>query len=274
MASAVDIMRNKYAPMLSKTLQNAVAHRIGKEFPRMGGVRIQQLCAEMVLEVVNDHLRPLEQIRHGQIVWMAIAIDDPPARGKRISDTKLLPVVLDVHTPEDVEGRLNRRNYLERMETKAVRLCRQAYAQGGLLSNCDLAEILNFSDSTIAAALRGYESRTGKIVPRRATTHDVGTGVTHKSIICAKHYLEGKSSDVIARETHHSIQAVDKYIGQYDRVRHCRLQGLTEQESAFTLNCSLRLVKEYLALEKQLSDLKSLKGKNLVKSKTKKITRK
>ena len=40
----------------------------------------------------------------------------------------------------------------ELLQDKAVRLCEQAYAQGGLLSNCDLAELLATSDSRIFSA--------------------------------------------------------------------------------------------------------------------------
>ena len=252
MARKVDYVRKKFAPMLDKTLHNALAHRIGIEFPRMGGSRIQQLCAQMVMEVVNDHLRPSEHMRHGQIMWLAISVDDPPSRGKHIANTKMVSVILDVHTPEDIELILDRRKPKERLEAKAIRLCRQAYKQHGLLSNCDLAEILCTSESKIASILSAYESSHEEIVPRRANIHDVGTGITHKNIICSKYYLDGKTSDVVARETCHSIDAVDRYIGQYDRVRHCRLQGLSDQETAYALNCSLRLVQEYLDLEEKL----------------------
>lgn len=250
MARNPDYTRKKYGPMLDKTLTNALAHRIGQEFPRIGGPRIRQLCAELVLDVVGQHLRPREHINHGQAVWMAVSVDDPPARHKRIADTDLVPVVLDLTTPEDIQGRLDRQSPGQRLENKVVRLCRQAHEQGALLSNCDLAELLGGrDDATIGKMLASYEHRTQKNVPRRATLHDVGSGLTHKAIICRKRYIEGKSSDEIARETYHSIKAVDCYLGQYDRVRHCRQQGMTAQEIAYTLNCSISLVHEYIRLD-------------------------
>ena len=55
MGSKPDYIRNKYAPLQAKTLQNALANRVAKEFPRIGGPRIQQLCAEMILEVLSQH---------------------------------------------------------------------------------------------------------------------------------------------------------------------------------------------------------------------------
>jgi hypothetical protein len=252
MSREVDYVRKKFGPLLDKTLENALAHRMAEEFPRIGGPRIRQLCARMILEVIGDHVRSREQVQHGQALWMAVALDDPPARYRHIADTRLVPVVLDVSTPQDVQARLDRESRPQRLQRKAVRLCRQAHQQGALLSNCDLAELLNVTDSGVAAALTGYEQTTGELVPRRATLHDVGTGLTHKAIICRKRYREGKSSDLIARETYHSMEAVDRYLGQFDRVRHCRQQGLSAEQTAYTLNCSLGLVREYLTLDQEL----------------------
>jgi DNA-binding CsgD family transcriptional regulator len=238
--------------MQSRTLKNVLAHRIESEFPRIGGPRIRQLCAEMILEVIGDHVRPAESVNHGQILWMAISVDDPPSCHKRIADTNLVAVVLDLSDSTDIESRLQKISPENRTLAKALRLCQQAYEQGAVLSNCDLAELLTMSEKKIASILAAYERDTGKVVPRRATVHDVGTGLTHKRIICYKRYAEGKSSDQIARETYHSIEAVDRYLGQYDRVRHCRLQGMTPEETAQTLNCSLSLVQEYLDIDQQL----------------------
>ena len=252
MGSRLDYVRKKFGPLLAKTLRNAVSHVIHKEFPRIGGERICALCAEMILEVVERHVRPREHVRHGQALWMAVSVDDPPSRGKGIAQTDLVPVVLDISTPDDVQMRLERKSSAQRLLEKARRLCQQAYEQGGLLSNCDLAELLHARDEQIAAVLAAHERETGKLIPRRATVHDVGTGLTHKAIICRKRYLEGKPADQVARETYHTLESVDRYLGQFDRIRHCRLQGMSEQETAFTLQCSLSLVRQYRQIDEEL----------------------
>lgn len=252
MSREVDYLRKRFAPLLEKSLKNALAHAIGRDFPRMGGLRIRRLCAEMILEVVERHLRPREHVRHGQTLWLGVDVNDPPSRGKRAADTHMIPVVLDLSTDEDIHARLARELSEDRLRMKAVRLCRQAYQQGALLSNSDLAELLTANESRVSSVLASYERATGKVVPRRATLHDVGTGLTHKRIICWKRYAEGKSSDEIARETYHSVEAVDRYLGQFDRVRHCRTQGMTPAETAYTLNCSRSLVAEYLRIDREL----------------------
>ncbi len=249
MSSKPDFIRKRFGPIREKTLRNARAHRIVKEFPRIGGPRICQLCAAMILEVISKHLRSREHLTHGQTLWMAVSVNNPPANRQRIADTELIPVLLDLCTAEDVQLRIDRLPVPQRLLRKVLRLCQQAYDQGGLLSNCDLAELLNTEDSRIAQVLVEHERITGTLVPRRATIHDVGSGLTHKRIICWKRYAEGKEPHIVARETYHSLEAVDRYLGQYDRVRHCRLQGLTPEQTAHTLACSVGLVKEYLAID-------------------------
>ena len=57
MSSKPDFIRKKFGPLRAKTLRNALAHRIVKEFPRIGGPRICQLCADMIFEVIFKHMR-------------------------------------------------------------------------------------------------------------------------------------------------------------------------------------------------------------------------
>jgi hypothetical protein len=259
MGKQPDFLRKKFAPLQDKTLESALAHRIHQQFPRIGGPRIRRLCAQMILEVVADHLKPRESLGHGQVLWLAVSLENPPRRRQRIADTDLVPVVLDLSTPEDIEQRLARLPPNQRLLHKALRLCRQAHEQGGLLSNCDLAELLSSHDSLLASLLAQHERSTQSIVPRRATLHDVGTGTTHKRIICRKRFHEGKEPHQVARETYHTLEAVDRYLGQYDRVRHCRLHGLTPAETAHALGCSLRLVEEYLDIDRELDPTQRLK---------------
>lgn len=52
------------------------------------------------------------------------------------------------------------------------------------------------------------------------------------------------------------LEAVDRYLGQFDRVRHCRGEGMSPEQTAFTLNCGVSLVNEYLAIDGELEGTK------------------
>lgn len=252
MAAETDFLRKKFGPLRGRNLELALTQLLARELPRLGGQRVLHLCAQIILEFLARHQRARETVSHGQVLWLAIARDHRPARGQRIADTQLVPVVLDLSTAEDLEARLSRRSPPERLCQRAVRLCQQSYQQGGLLGNCDLAELLSSTDGQIARLLVDYEQRTQTVVPRRATLHDVGTGLTHKRIICLKRFAEGKEPAQIARETYHSLAAVDHYLAQFDRVRYCRRLGMSTAEVAHLLDRSLSLVEEYFAIDDEL----------------------
>jgi len=256
MINKTDSLKAGLQPLLAKTLENALAHRIEKEFPRIGGQRICRLCAEMIMEVIHNHIRPKEHIHHGQIVWTTVSIDDRPGWCQKIADTDLVTVVLDASTAEDIQSRIDRVHPRQWRLHKAIRMCRQAYEQGGLLTNYDLSEILNVADSLVAQLLSNYERQNKTLIPRRGTIHDAGNSLSHKWIICHKRYVEGKSADQIARETYHSLDAVDRYLGQFDRVRHCLQQGMDTTEIAHILNCSISLVQVYEEMDKELENKK------------------
>jgi hypothetical protein len=251
MGAKADYVKKKFEPQKQKTLEAALAYRIGVEFPRLGP-RLREVCAQMVVETLAAHLRPREELTHGQVLWLAYSRDDPPARGKTAAQTQMIPVVLDLTRPEDIDAVIERRPAGQRLLERALRLCRQAYEQGALLSGVDLGLLLGHADSHISSVLGRHERQTGSLVPRRATLHDMGTGLTHKRIICLKRYRDGKTSDLIAQETYHSLEAVDRYLGQFDRVRHCHQQGMSPEQTAHILACGLSLVREYLEIDDEL----------------------
>jgi hypothetical protein len=86
-------------------------------------------------------------------------------------------VVLDASTPEDIQARIDRAPTSQCRLHKAIRMCRQAYEQGGLLTNYDLSEILNLGDSLIGQLLANHERQTKMLIPRRGTVHDAGGGI-------------------------------------------------------------------------------------------------
>ena len=256
MGAKADFVRKKYGPLARKTLPGALLSCLARDFPRLGGERMLRAASERILEVVFEHIRSREALRHGQVLWMGIATEERPGWCKPLSRMQLVPLLLELVTDQDIDAILKREKAGARLPRRCPRLCRQAHKQGGLLSNCDLAVLLGRSDSTVAQVLADYERNHDCLVPRRARLHDVGTGLTHKRVICWKRYGEGKTSEQVARESYHGIEAVDRYLGQFDRVRHCRRQEFSEQETAYVLGCSRALVAEYRAIDEQLREQK------------------
>jgi hypothetical protein len=64
--------------------------------------------------------------------------------------------------------------------------------------------------------------------------------------------MDRKSTLDIALETYHSPMAVDRYLGDFERVGFCLKKGLLMKEAAFTTQMSKSLIVEYAELIEEL----------------------
>jgi len=239
---------NPYGPSGRKTFKSALCHLLHTEFPGVFGPTISCLFADKIDQLYDQFHPPRSRFKAGQILWTGVAIDDPPCRDKRIEDTRLVPVVLDLVALEDIEtAKVNERRSLTRGR-KIVRLFRQAHEQGALLGHADVSLLLNMSMSRLSAYVIGHERQTGELVPRRGTIHDRGSSVTHKGIICYKSLVEKKPTSQVAAETFHSFEDVEYYVQCLRRIQLCRDKGMSLDEIAQAIGRSQALVQEYLDL--------------------------
>lgn len=186
-------------------------------------------------------------LRYGQLVWMAVPIDEYPQRGKSIVQTRMKPVILTYLAAEDIEtirhGFTSRQLRINRM----VRWCEQAYDQGALLTQLDLAVLLNVCDQVISDYVNEYQRTSGKILPTRGNIHDFSGAITHKREIITL-YLQGHLTPTIARKTRHSKEAVDRYIRDYESVKIVRKATEDIDEISQITRLSKRVIQQYLDL--------------------------
>jgi hypothetical protein len=82
------------------------------------------------------------------------------------------------------------------------------------------------------------------LIPRRDTVHDMGRSVTHNAIICYRSLVEKKPISVVAQETFHSAEDVERYVQCFRRIQLCRDKRLSQKEIAQATGHSLGLVKD------------------------------
>lgn len=235
-----------------KTFRSALCHLLQTEFPATFGPSVTKLFADRVEELYERFHVPRERLKVGQTLWAAVAIDDPPARDKRIENTRLVPIVLDLVTPRDIDDAIATGVRSETRGRKILRLFQQAYEQGAVLSYPDVSLLLHVQTSTICRTVLAHERETKQTVPRRGTIHDMGRSVTHKAIICYKRLVELKPTSQVASETYHSPEEVEYYVQCLRRVKLCHDSGMSPTETAQATAHSLSLVNEYLTLIQQL----------------------
>jgi hypothetical protein len=240
-----------------KTFKSVLCHLLHTEFPGIFGPTISRLFADKIDELYERFHPPRSRFQSGQVLWTGVAIDDPPSRNKRIEDTRLVPIVLDLVAAQDIHEAQDKVLRSRTRLTKIIRLFRQAYEQGAVLGHADVSLLLNMHISRISTCVLSYERETGQLVPRRGTIHDMGRSVTHKAIICYKSLVEKKPTSQVAQETFHSPEDVEHYVQCFRRIQLCRDKGLSPEEVAQATGHSLALVQEYLDLivEFQISPL-------------------
>jgi Protein of unknown function (DUF1670) len=233
-----------------KTFRSALRHLLHTDFPGVFGREIAGYFAERIDQLYERFHPPRSLFKMGQILWIGVATRARPTREKRIEETELVPVVLDLVTPQDLTQAKSVRLFQTR-RARIVRLFRQAYDQGVVLSEADVSLLTELTVNTISRHVMTYERETGETVPRRGTIHDLGPSVTHKGIICYKHLVEHKPTSQVAQETFHSPEAVEYYVQCFRRVQLCRDSGMSIEDTARATGHSLRLVREYLDLMAQ-----------------------
>jgi hypothetical protein len=231
-----------------KTFKSALCRLLHVEFPGIFGPTISGLFADKIDELYDRFHPPRSRFKPGQVLWTGVAIDDPPSRNKRIEDTRLVPVILDLVTVQDIEGMQTTGKRIPIRLAKIGRLFQQAYEQGAVLGHADVSLLLNMSISRISTYVINYERETGALIPPRGTIHDMGRSVTHKAIICYKSLVEKKPTSQVAQETFHSPEDVEHYVQCFRRIQLCRDKGLSPELIAQATGHSLALVQEYLDL--------------------------
>jgi hypothetical protein len=242
-----------YGPLLAKTFPVALAQWIAQEFPHLGGPKVRDLFVAEVTRLVDRFYPPPERLRPGQTVWLAVDKRDWPHDHRTLAETRLIPVVLTLVAPEDIRALVQGVNRTHVSQQVVVRLHREADAQGGVLAEADTALLLAYSLGRISELIRTYETRTGEVVPRRGTVHDLGPSLTHKALIARKALRECKSTAQVASETCHTAESVDRYLLDLMRCYICLKRAHQSlEQAAFATGLSVRLVAEYAALIDEL----------------------
>lgn len=240
-----------------KTFRSALCHLLQTEFPGAFGPAVTQLFAQRVEELFDRFHPDRSRLRVGQVLWAAVAADDPPARNKRIEDTRLLPIVLDLVTAQDIDETIATGLRQETRRKKILRMFQQAYRQGAVLSYPDVSLLLHVQTSTISREVLDHERQTKQTIPRRGTIHDMGRSISHKAVICYKRLVERKTTSQVATETLHDPEEVEYYVQCLRRVKLCRDAGMPVEEISQATGHSKSLIDEYLRLieELRLNDL-------------------
>jgi transposase len=254
--------RDRFESINKRDFRTALINLLETEYKILGSRKILSMLAEDIDQLYKEFNPKQSEVGFGEIVFRTTKDDgQKQSYGKKSEDYASTTVVLPLITKDDIERRIyykkndKNSNYRHRqardIETM-VRLIKTAKEQGGLLTGAEVSVLMNRSLSTIRKYLDAFREETNEILPLKGYVLDQGSLPTHKGIIISL-YEQGISPADIVLKTSHSQEAVDRYIKQYDQIKKLLLKGMNKEEIKDITRRSLKVVKEYIKLFKDLN---------------------
>jgi len=210
----------RYHRIKGKSLKKILLDRFINHYGYDKGIITANAIVDNILTLIEQYYRYSDNsfLKHGQMVWHAVPIDEYPRKGKSIAQTKLKPIVLDIISEQDIEDMRIPLHHREVRLKKVERWTHQAYDQGALLTQLDLAVLLNVNEYTAGLYVREYYSLYNRPLPTRGNIQLLGSGQTHKKEIVTM-FLSGYLVPTICQRTNHSKDAVERYIRDFEAIR-------------------------------------------------------
>ena len=205
----------RYSSAKERFFKPAIMNFFAQECPRFFGPVLREKIADELLTLFESLSPEVSRLKPGQILWNAL---DKNTRGDS-PKRKYVPVILTVISEKDVQLLVEGVHMSKIAENAVARMIRETYSQGGALSSRDLGLITLRHPTNISSIRKRFEEHHGCTLPHTGALHDMGSTVSHKTIIVRKVILEKKDPAAVARETNHSQTAVDHYLKDYHRVK-------------------------------------------------------
>ncbi len=181
------------------------------------GMNCSPFEARMICTTVHEVYAPLmettDALKPGQIRMSVIATDVAPNTPLAQAQQCLVTLTLDAGD-EDLAIRKHG-GVLALRRHRFVRICEEAFQQGGLLTLEAIADLFNCAVRTLVTDFAAVRHQ-GYTPPLRSTVKDMGRALSHRTLIVT-HWLAGQEYSDIARQTHHSIASVANYVEKYKR---------------------------------------------------------
>jgi len=239
------MVRREVERLAEKTAERQFLYEMEEDF------ELAPAASRAVLETAQQVLLPslsLGEVREGQMRVTVVSDHEPS--GKPLSAMKKVSVVVTVDSGmEDLE--VQRRFGVEGLRrVRLLRMSEEAVDQGGVLTQEDLARLLQTGVRTIrrdVVLLRG----AGHWVPTRGVVQEIGRGQSHKAKI-VEMYLQRMTYSEIVRKARHAPGSVKRYVETFGRVVVLWEKGVRDLgEIAYVVGVSPRLAREYLVLRER-----------------------
>ncbi len=252
-----------YRATTLRTLRQAIVHLLEYEYKILGSRKVLEMIADDLVRLQEEYTCAAQQVPPGSIVWRG-TLDDghKPKAGRPTEDEPTVTAILPLITLEDLAEIAqgcpvdqHACHWAHQRDIRRIaRVVKAGVANPGgrlLLAQTDLALLFNRTVGTIRQCLHDYTAQTGEILPTKGEVLDQGSSPTHKGLIL-RLYEKGVTPPDIVRRTAHSLDAVDRYIKDYERVKVLLRKGLSAVEISQAIGRGQGTVLQYIKIAVEL----------------------
>jgi len=236
-----------YKSAHKRFMKPAIERFFETELPKSFGPNIRSVIADKLIEIFYSNNLDTNFLKPGQMLWNAVDIN---TRADAYN-MRTVPVTLSLITDDDITNLENETSIIEHRQNVIARITQEAYEQGGLLSMRDISLFMAALPPIISKARAEYERKNNTSLPHTGNLHDMGSCITHKYQIVYKYVVQNKSPKTVASETNHTIQAVDRYLKDYHRVKTLYDDNKDTQYIKAVTGIAEHVSKQYIEMIKQ-----------------------
>lgn len=260
--------RDRFASLEKRTFRTALIHLLERDYKLIGSHRVLEALADDVEYLQQEYFPFKDRFEAGTIAWVTTKRTvKKPGYGKKTEDYESVMVYLPLVTRNDMKKRVfvkagtKNSNYVVnrgRDLATMARLVKSAWNQEGMLSQAELCVLMNRSLTTMRRYLAEYEAQhPDDPLPLKGYILDQGSRPTHKRIILNL-YEQGIDPTEIAQRTNHGLDAVDRYIKAYERVKGLYKKGIDHADIKKVTGLSMKVVDAYLSIVKHFHTLQQI----------------
>lgn len=236
-----------YSSAHKRFLKPAIENFFKTEFTKSFGPNVRSFIADELIKIFQENNRDINSIKPGQVLWNAVHKDTRADW----DNMKLVPVILTLVNNDDISKLENGLKIPEHRQNVVARMLEEAYSQNALLSMRDVGLLLSINDSYATINRKKYEEKHNILLPHPGNLQDMGSCITHKYQIIYKCVVEKKDPIIAAKETNHTVMAVDRYLKDFNRVKTLYLDDKDENYIHLVTKLSLYLIAQYVRIINQ-----------------------
>ncbi|MFQ6016514.1 MAG: DUF1670 domain-containing protein [Anaerolineae bacterium] len=242
-----------YGPLCQQTLEAVLKRELMTNFGFENMGVIADVLIQRFLAIIEEYAPLQKRLRPYQTLVLAVDKNEKFGYGKRMERCRLVPVIVTLITPQELQERADGATLRELRPRIAARILKEVYDQGGVLPFSTLGLLTGLhSPGTVSQAVALFHEQNPDVVlPHSGTIFDLGPTLTHKKAsVLLKH--QGLLTQEIARRINHHPSAVDRYNNDDERVGQLWKEGKSVEMISFITGLSLSVVQQYIEIRQEL----------------------